>query len=122
MLNQHLVYFLVYTEAPVTISEATTHSGPKTTAADMISSVTQITTTPSHSFTTSSITTVATTSPHFVTTEDTTYVPPSPCGGFDGASFIGGIVLALGVIVILVIIVKCYNHQSNKNELHYSQF
>lgn len=46
---------------------------------------------------------------------------PHP-SGFDAASFVGGIILALGVMVILVIIVKCYQHRMNKSELQYSQF
>lgn len=52
-------------------------------------------------------------------------ITTTPCprlSGFDAASFVGGIILALGVMVILVIIVKCYQHRMNKSELQYSQF
>lgn len=51
----------------------------------------------------------------------TTPFCPNPTG-FDAASFVGGIILALGVMVILVIIVKCYQHRMSKSELQYSQF
>lgn len=87
------------------------HTGSDATSSVSASTTTQLT---DSSGPTESITTMSS-------------IPTTPSGcpepsGFDAASFVGGIILALGVMVILVIIVKCYQHRMNKSELQYSQF
>lgn len=74
---------------------------------------------------TSSITHYTATSDSSVSVTTAPSTPTTPCPpqtGFDAASFVGGIILALGVMVILVIVVKCYQSRVSKTELQYSQF
>lgn len=95
--------------------ERTTLTSVFTSHYSTVSEVTSSSTT-SNETTATTVSTATTSQPHPSST------PCIPQSGFDAASFVGGIVLGLGVMVILVILVKCYQHHARKTELHYSQF
>lgn len=100
-----------------------------TTSGKFSSEISSVTIQPPNSSDTALSVFASTTTQHTSSNESVTTMSPiattPQCphpSGFDAASFVGGIILALGVMVILVIIVKCYQHRMNKSELQYSQF
>ncbi|XP_055912475.1 uncharacterized protein LOC129946353 [Eupeodes corollae] len=100
------------TTTPATTTSSTTT--PATTTSTTTSSTTSTTsTTPAPNSTT---TTTPVPSPT-TTTEipSTTAAPPVPCHHFNGTSFIGGIVLTLGLLAISLVAYKFYKARNERN-------
>ncbi|XP_031633205.1 integumentary mucin C.1-like [Contarinia nasturtii] len=110
------------TVAPTDTNTTTSSPTPPPTTTTVAPTTTTTTTTSS---TTSSTTPSTTTSSTTPTPSNSTTVAPSttpkptpaphPCGGFSGSSFIGGIVLTIGMIAIGFVAHKIYKSKFDRN-------
>ncbi|KAG4068500.1 hypothetical protein HA402_004841 [Bradysia odoriphaga] len=113
------------TDPPKTTTKSPdTTTEPTTTTTKAPDTTTVPTTTPSTTSTTTTTTPVPTpTTPPTPTTSTSTTTPapptpkpePIPCRRFDGPSFIGGIVLTVGLIAISFVVWKFYKSRTERN-------
>ncbi|KAI9581615.1 visgun [Glossina fuscipes fuscipes] len=100
------------TTTPSNNSTVTTSSMPNRTT----STTSTTTVAPTASTTNTTTTTIAPTTSTTAPLTTTTVVPnPEPCHRFDGPSFIGGIVLTLGLLAIGVVAYKFYKARNERN-------
>ncbi|CAH0552840.1 unnamed protein product [Brassicogethes aeneus] len=108
------------TPTPTSTTNATTITTIKTTTTPAPPTTTNGTTETTTKFSTPTTTTVKTTTPTAAPTaaptKATTASPPSPSDRkFDGPSFVGGIVLALGLVAIGFVAFKFYKARTELN-------
>jgi len=101
------------TTSPTTTTSSTTTTPATTTTATTTTLTPDTTTTAQTTTTVETTTTATTTTPSPSTT--TAKPQPQPCRRFDGPSFIGGIVLAVGLAGIGYVIWKFYKSRTERN-------